>query len=208
LGWYLHQGFASDLWRRASFAASAAAVVILVGGTGISLVAAGLQVIAIPTGFVLAGVALGTLAFAVLGGQKIAWRHSAGIVFLALVLGVQYLLPAYNDLFSLRKQLRDAASPTGRGVVCYPQRYESASFYLPQREVHVFGVEQRQQLFAHLDQHPGTLLLVKSGPVLERLLAELPPGVEFQTRQRRAAILVGRIVRRGDDTERLLAREE
>ena len=58
------------------------------------------------------------------------------------------------------------------------------------------GTDQRGELIAHLQEHPGTLLLVKSGPVLQQLLQELPPGVTFTTRQRGGAITVGRVVYR------------
>jgi hypothetical protein len=83
-----------------------------------------------------------------------------------------------------------------RPVVCYPQRFDSVSFYLPDSQVSVFTAEQRRELIAHLQDHPGTLLLVKSGAVLQELLHELPPEFSFSTRQRGGAITVGRVVHR------------
>ncbi len=210
LGWYLQQGAPAALWRRASLSAGAACAVVLGGGAALALAACWLGVIPPRAGYALAGAAVGGLAFAVLAAHRLAWRHTAAVTFAGLWLGVQHLLPAYNDLFSLRGQLRRAAGAPergGRAVVCYPQRYDSVSFYLPRGELRVFGGGQRRELIAHLEQNPGTLLLVKSGPVLRELLAELPPGVEFRAREQRAAIVVGRVVRRGDEADRLLARE-
>jgi 4-amino-4-deoxy-L-arabinose transferase-like glycosyltransferase len=211
IGWYLARGRAADLWRRASLPAGAAAGVVLVALAGVSALALWLGHIPAGTSFALAGAAASGLALLTLWLRHIAWRHTVAVSFAALWLGVLCLLPAYNDLFSLRKQLlRSAAAPESgaRPVVCYPQRYDSASFYLPESDVRAFSTEQRPELLAHLERHPGTLLVVKSGPALERLLAELPAGVEFLTQERRAAIVVGRVVRRTDGADRLLAQEE
>ncbi|MFO0841454.1 MAG: hypothetical protein U0797_03505 [Gemmataceae bacterium] len=139
-----------------------------------------------------------------------AWGHAAGVSFAVMVVGVQVLLPAYNHAFSPRSQLRHLAGEAeraGRPVVCYPQMYESASFYLPGGQVRAFGPAQRRELIDHLCAHPGTLLLVKSGPALDRLLAELPPWVEFRPWHRRGPIQVGRVVARRQPVGPLLAWE-
>ena len=109
-----------------------------------------------------------------------------------------FLQPTYNKQFSVRDSLRRhlRESDRTRAVVCYPHRYESAGFYLPENPVHVFGVDQHAQMGAYLGANPGTVVLVKSGPAFERMVAELPPALEFRTRQRRGAVLVGRVVER------------
>ena len=115
-----------------------------------------------------------------------------------LLAGVWFLQPTYNRQFSLRATLRQHLrdSDRTRPIVCYPQHYESAGFYLPDNPVHVFGVDQREQMGAYLSANPGTLVVVKSGSAFDRLVAELPPTLEFRTRQRRGAVLVGRVVER------------
>jgi hypothetical protein len=130
----------------------------------------------------------------------VSWAASASIVLAALLVGVWFLQPTYNKQFSLRAALRRhlRESDRARPVVCYPQRFESAGFYLPDNPVRVFGVDQSEQMGAYLRANPGTLLLVKSGHAFDRMIAELPPALEFRTRQRRGAVLVGRVVERPD----------
>ena len=61
-------------------------------------------------------------------------------------------------------------------VVCYPQRYDSVSFYLPDADVRVYTAEQKHVMLRDLRDNDGTLLLIKSGRVLNELLAEWPEG--------------------------------
>jgi hypothetical protein len=125
----------------------------------------------------------------------------------ALYLGVAHLLPAYNEQFSVRGQLARHAplTPASRPVVCYPQRFDSVGFYLPEREVAVFTHSERGQLAAHLEASPGSLVLVKGGKALDELLASLPPTVRFLTANRTAAIVVGRTVGVGPEPVRGVA---
>lgn len=208
LGWYVHAALAA--WTRASLLATASAGLALSAGVALPLAAAIHGMVRPDVGLALAGVGVTTAALLVLRGRRLAWSATAGVVFAGLWLAVLHLLPAYNDHFSLRGQLRRHATAAERGaraVVCYPQRYDSAHFYLPAAPVAVYGPHQRRELLAYLEENPGTLLLVKSGPVLTGLLRDLPPSVEFRTRQRRGAITVGRVVAAGDGPMRLLARE-
>lgn len=208
-GWCLHQD--RDKWRMPSLSASAATGLVLAGSAGVCLLAGTLGFLPAAQGYALAAVAVGGLAGVVLLSQQIAWRHAAAAVFAASLVGVQVFLPAYNDLFSLRSQLRRTAGMAERGgrvVVCYPQRYDSVSYYLRSSEVRVFGAGQRNELIAHLARHPGTLLLVKTGSALEGLLKELPRDVEFRARRSRSAFVVGRVMVRGQEPERLLAFED
>jgi dolichol-phosphate mannosyltransferase len=201
LGWYV--GLCAPSWRllcrRGSRLASAAAVLALAGALGVALTATALAVVKPHAGLTLAGLAAAALAGLALWPGRVSWLAGAAVVFVCLFGAVQHLQPAYNRQFALRGPLRRHTTPAElrqRPVVCYPQRFDSVSFYLPASRVRTFGPGQRRDLIAHLQQHPGTLLLVKSGPVLEQLLRDLPPDVCFTTRQRGGAVTVGRVVRR------------
>jgi 4-amino-4-deoxy-L-arabinose transferase-like glycosyltransferase len=200
LGWVIHLGAPRwrDLLARGSTPATWAAVATLVGAVGIAGTGTALHIVRPDVGlFLCAGGVLG-LTLLVALPSRVSWAASASIVLAALLVGVWFLQPTYNKQFSLRaalrRHLRD--SDRARPVVCYPQRYESAGFYLPDNPVRVFGVDQSEQMGAYLRANPGTLLLVKSGHAFDRMIAELPPALEFRTRQRRGAVMVGRVVER------------
>lgn len=114
---------------------------------------------------------------------------------LLLLGGVQFLLPAYNRMFALRDDLEALAaekSQTPLHVICYPLRFDSASYYLPTANVESYRVDQRDELLRKLETQDQTLLLVKSGHTLQELLAELPRSLIFETQSSsRAAIAVG-----------------
>jgi hypothetical protein len=129
-----------------------------------------------------------TLVFARRG--RVAWGESFALLGIASYLAVVHLLPAYNAEFSLRGDLRRLAR-AGQTLVCYPSRYDSTSFYLPEHPVEVFGRGQQRELAAHLEANPEHLLLIKS-PALDGLLRQMPDR-EFVGR-RTGAISVGRMV--------------
>ena len=112
-----------------------------------------------------------------------------------LFVGIEQLLPAYNQQFALRFELAAEANRAPRqsklSVACYPQRFDSASFYLPQAEVRVYNADQRRELFNDLQHRQSTLLLVRTGRPLEELLREFPESVEFVTRGKPGAVTVG-----------------
>jgi 4-amino-4-deoxy-L-arabinose transferase-like glycosyltransferase len=193
----LPRGWAA-LWRHRARLATAAAAVALLLGAGMAFTAAVLGVLRPDLGYLLAGIAVTTLAGLARRPRPLSWAAGAGIVFLVLWSAVFYLQPAYNRRFALRGQLRQAslAELRQQRVVCYPQRWDSVSFYLPKSQVHVYGSHQRQELIADLRAHPRTLVLVKSGPVLRQLLRELPPWLEFVSRARPGAVTVGEVRRR------------
>ena len=200
LGWVVHLGAPRwrDLLARGSVPATRVAVVTLVGAVGIVGTATALRVVRPDVGLSLCTVGVFALTMLVALPSRLSWAGSASLVVGTLLLGVWFLQPTYNKQFSLRaalrRQLRE--SDRARPVVCYPQRYESAGFYLPDNPVRVYGVDQRDEMGAYLRANPGTLLLVKSGHAFDRMLAELPPDLEFHTRQRRGAVVVGRVVGR------------
>jgi 4-amino-4-deoxy-L-arabinose transferase-like glycosyltransferase len=212
LGWYVHRRAPSwrALCQQGSPLAASGAVVTLIAGLSVTLAAAYLHFISQRAGLVLIAVmAIGLIGLA-LWPRRISWAGCAGVAFAVGVLAVQYLLPAYNRQFAVRHQLLQTAA---RGllpgtcrepVICYPQRFDSVSFYLPASPVRAFCLTQRRELIDYLQDNPGTLILVKSGPVLHQLLRELPPGLTFSTRQRDGAITVGRVIH-SDIEPRLLA---
>jgi hypothetical protein len=72
--------------------------------------------------------------------------------------------------------------------------------------VRVYGAAERSRLLADLRRRPRVLLLVKSGPVLEELLSELPPSVEFVARGRPGAITAGWVRPREEPPSTIVAR--
>jgi dolichol-phosphate mannosyltransferase len=128
---------------------------------------------------------LGTLAaigFAFSCWHRCSWGMCAAVCFAVLALGVYFLQPAYNRQFALRDSLCSHAVIAEKGqlsIACYPQRWDSVSFYLPQADVRVYTRGQLRQLLADLHTRPETLLLVKSGSHLDELVRELPYSIEF-----------------------------
>ena len=179
------------LWRWRSRAAWRATMLVLLLAPCV-LALAGFRQMLRPGPVLL----LELLALAALGHfavRRVSWGVCAAVTFVALSLGVYHLQPAYNRQFALRSALRTARFPNGDrpAVVCYPQRWDSVSFYLPRAEVRVYNTEQRRELLADLRSRPRILLLVKSGRVLEELLRELPDSVEFVAHGRPGAIAAG-----------------
>jgi hypothetical protein len=140
---------------------------------------------------------------------RASWAACAAATFAVLLAGVQLLLPAYNRQFALRGDLQANAErldPQTLRIACYPQRYDSASFYLPRAEVRVYTAQQRGRLLADLRAHPETLLLVRSGRTLRELLDVLPGSLEFAPRRRpQGAVAVGWVRPRAQPTDGRLA---
>ena len=116
------------------------------------------------------------------------------VTFVVLYVGVRELQPAYNRQFALRGDLRKQVALLDQRpacVVCYPQRWDSVSFYLPQANIKVYHTDERARLLSDLRLQPETLLLVRSGHALRELLDGLPPSVEFIARNRQGPITVG-----------------
>ena len=119
-----------------------------------------------------------------------AWSLCAATLFALLLGGVYHLLPDYNRKFSLRGQVRrhrELSSAPALPVVCFPKRWDSVSFYLGRGDVEVYGHGQLAGLVAGLAEYrPETLLFVKAGEPLRRVVEALPAGLEFvpQGRQR------------------------
>jgi dolichol-phosphate mannosyltransferase len=186
------------LWRGSRLATRAALLVLLLG-PGLALLAGEREILPASWAVLLSAAAgLGFLVI-LLKARLLSWASTAGVVFAVLFLGVQVLLPCYNARYALREPLlrwRPRLAQQGVPILCYPQRWESVGFYLPEAEVHTFGRDQKRQLIDELRQHPEALLLVKSKPLLEELLHELrdlPSPVEVVIQGRPSAVIVARV---------------
>ena len=200
LGCYLDAITTRGMLLRGNRLAFTAAAVTLTVGLGIVLAAAGTHLIPPLTALILAATALTGLALLTFSSRAVAWPNAAIVSFVVLLAGIQFLMPAYNDHFGLRSHLRahvaqyDDARLT---VICYPQRWDSVSFYLPDAEVKVYSARERQQLFAELRGGPRVLLAAKSGKALAEIVAGLPEEMEFVSGSRDAAVIVGWVRPRG-----------
>jgi hypothetical protein len=181
LGCYLDiasRAYSGGLLRATSLLATGATWLVLAGALGGAAWGACLWLPG-PIGFVLVGLCL---AGAVLLGRMrtVSWVSCAVVTFAALFAAVQFLLPAYNEQFALRQPLANL-EPSGERltVVCYPQRFDSVSFYRPDAEVQVFTAAQVPQLLRCLADRPGALLVVKSGAAADALRCALPESLEF-----------------------------
>ena len=145
--------------------------------------------------FSLSGGAVAAAALLAVFRRKASWPVCAGVTFAVLFAGVFVLQPAYNRQYSLRDCLRGVPQTPALPVVCYPQKWDSVSFYLPRADVRSYGTDQRAQLLEAVRSHPGTLLLVKTGPLLADLLRDLPGSVEFVRHGRHGAITAGWVLR-------------
>jgi hypothetical protein len=122
------------------------------------------------------------------------WAVCGTATFLVLLAGTHLLQPAYARKFSLRGEVRPQAAlgaDPSVPVVCYPRRWDSVSFYLKRDDVRVFTPGQSAELFALLREQPRTVVVVKSGRELDRLLEEMPPSLEFEPHGRQGAVTVG-----------------
>jgi dolichol-phosphate mannosyltransferase len=172
--------WAAKAWRTPRLA-QYASLLVLAMGAGAALVAAAWHLVKPGTAYGLASAAVAAMALVVAMRRRVSWPACAAATFAVLFAAV-LVLPAYNRQYSLRDCLRDVPRTRGLPVVCYPQMWDSVTFYLPQADVRAYGVDERAELLRDLRARPGTLLLVKSGPVLKDLLRDLPESVDFLPR--------------------------
>jgi 4-amino-4-deoxy-L-arabinose transferase-like glycosyltransferase len=180
------------LWRRGSRPAFRATLAVLALGLGLAGLATTRQVVRPGSGVLLAGAAAVGMVL-VWRRRAVSWGACALTTFAVLFLAVVQLYHGYNRQFALRSQLRAAVGvprTPGLPVVCYPQRWDSVSFYLPQADVRVYTAAQQRELLDDLRSRPRTLVLVKSA-ALHDLLQALPPAAEFVPRGRPGAVTAG-----------------
>ena len=195
LGCYLDAVMAHGfLLRRGTRLAFPAAAVSLSAGTAIVGAAAVTHFIPAATALVLAAVALTALVGLAVVRRAVNWPSAAAVSFVVLLAGTHFLLPEYNRRFALRTYLRALVDPHGDEhltVICYPQRWDSVSFYLPGAEVKVFSARERPQLFAALRNRRPVLLAARSGKALDEIVSGLPQEMEFVSGSKDAAVTVG-----------------
>jgi hypothetical protein len=129
---------------------------------------------------------------------KASWLACGLSTFAMLFLALHVLLPGYYRKFSIRSELRSLAAhvdKTDVPLVCYPHSWDSARFYLGCPDVHTYSPVEKRLLFAHLHARPSTLLLVKSGHVLDDLLRALPGSLKFVPVGRPGSIAVAGLIR-------------
>jgi dolichol-phosphate mannosyltransferase len=192
------------LWRRGSRLAFAAAVLVAVAGGGVAVTAAVNRLIPPAAGVALAAVALAAVVVLVAVRRAVSWPVCATTTFAALLAGLLVLLPAYNRHYSLRACLSDLPRKAPLRVACYPRRWESVDYYLPNARVRVYGDSDRPQLLADLRAHPDTLVLVKSEAV-KQLEAELPTSLTFVPRAQQGVLTAGWVRRRDGPPDGRLA---
>jgi dolichol-phosphate mannosyltransferase len=182
----------AGLWKGVSRPAYRATLAVLALALGLAALAATRQMVKPGTGLLLAAAA-GAGLVVVWRRRAVSWGACALTTFAVLLLTVVQLHIAYSRQYALRGHLRsDArlARTPGLPVVCYPRRWESVSFYLPQADVHVYTPGQRRELLDDLRSRPQTLVLVQSA-ALGDLLKALPPAAEFVPRGRPGAVTAG-----------------
>jgi 4-amino-4-deoxy-L-arabinose transferase-like glycosyltransferase len=111
-----------------------------------------------------------------------SWVACALSTFAVLFLAIHVLLPGYYRKFSLRAELRSPALAIHRSratVICYPHLWDSVTFYLGHDDVRAYGLPNRNLLIGDLHSRPESVLMVKSGHVLNDLLRALPDSLEF-----------------------------
>jgi dolichol-phosphate mannosyltransferase len=180
------------LWRHGSRLARRATLLVLVLALGIIALAGFKQMLRPGSALLLEALTLAALGW--FASRRVSWGVCAAVTFTVLGLGIYHLQPAYNRQFALRSQLRSEAGlavSRRTPIVCFPQRWDSVTFYLPRSDVRVYTLNQRRQLLADLRLRPRTLLLVKSGRVLDDLLRELPDSLEFVARGRPGVVTAG-----------------
>jgi hypothetical protein len=186
-----HNGMQS-LWRWHSRLAGGATLLVLALSI-VLLALAGFKHLLKPSTALILGTLAGS-SFVFLCTRRLSWGACIAVTFVVLAFGVYYLQPAYNRQFALRDSLpsQDIDAENGElSILCYPQRWDSVSFYLPQAQVRVYTREQRRQLLADLCVRPKSLLLVKSGKPLEELLRELPSSLELVPQDRPGLVTAG-----------------
>jgi dolichol-phosphate mannosyltransferase len=183
LGW-------SGLWTLRCRAAHQLTVALLAASLALVVVACGKGLVrpstAVPMGLaVLLG--LGLLS----GRRRLSWAVLGATCFAVLLLAVLQLLPSYNRQFALRglRREHELGVIDRLPIVCYPQRWDSVSFYLPHARVRAFGRDQHDALIAELQSRPETLVVVHSGKACRELAQALPPSLELVVRGREGALI-------------------
>lgn len=156
-------------------------------GAVFMVIAAARQMIPV-SGAVLLGSVFGAGALFAFGAplkfrSHLSWGNALLASVVVVLAGVAYLLPGYNEQFSIKSPLEDleGGEPATRLVICYPQRFYSTSFYSPEATVAVFGHHEHAQLFEAMRDSPGAVVLVKTGNAWKNLQKDAPAGWRWQS---------------------------
>jgi dolichol-phosphate mannosyltransferase len=193
-------GLWQALQRSRSRIAYVAASLLLVGGVGLALAA--LQAKMLKPELVLLTVASCSLILAWLLARsrqrRSSWLTPTAITLSLLMGAIHGLLPEYAQRFSLRHSItmqQHLVATSDSPVICYPHRFDAASFYLPKGQVLSFGRAQRPQMVAQLEEKPRTVVIVQT-QCMKELVAALPPNLEFVPRQQEALVTIGEVRQR------------
>lgn len=213
LGWYVDQLLVrpgwSALWQRGSGLARWTGTAALAAGSLVAAAAGVTGILSPNTAGGLGALSIGAALLVVARRRQITWATCGVMTCTMLFLGVLLLQPAYNRRFAVRARLLAHAPLTEQiPVLCYPQRWDSVSFYLPDANVRVYGRGEREQLIADLRWQPEAVLLIKSGRLLQELLQELPASVEFVASRRQGMVTVGWLKPREGPDMHMLAQVE
>ena len=138
-----------------------ASLVALLAGLGIVLAAAGTHFIPLPTALILAATALTGLTILLLWRQRGDLANRRRRVVRRLIgrppVPVARVQPPLRPAVAPARSRRPVRRPASYRR-CYPQRWDSVSFYLPNADVKVYAATEQQQLFAELRGGPRVLL--------------------------------------------------
>lgn len=212
---------AVPLARLPAWSAAVSGRCLAVRGTQVALAAAALVALAaLAGGLVSAGAAAALAGGAALAGlalsqplprlrPAVAWSVCGATTLAVLVALAYHVLPGYHRRAAVRGQVRavaEAGGDTSLPVVCYPRRFDSVGFYLDRDDVRAFTAAEKLHLLDALRDRPETLLFAETGPALEDLLGDLPPGMEFIRRGRVGLVTAGTVRYRPEPPAALLAR--
>jgi len=127
------------------------------------------------------------------------WIAGGALTYVLQLLALLVLLPVYNQRFALRQALPGAYGTEADqtvSIICYPQMFDSISFYLPRSAVRICSADQWLQLLEELNPGSRVLLVIKSSAATREMLAELPGDVEFVTTSQSVTFTVGWLQRK------------
>ncbi len=207
LGAYLDGWLARDLTTRVINAVERRGIRLARRATGFTLASAvvlgaivvWLQQALLPAGWLVILGSVCLLGLSRLPSQErlwAAWGRCAVATMVLLLVGVGLFLPGFADTRSMRGQvepLLESGLAADAPVVCYPQRWNSVSFYLQRDDVQVYSENERTRMLEALRDRSETVVFVRSGKSLDELLEALPPGMEFVFQGAPGPVTVGSV---------------
>lgn len=123
------------------------------------------------------------------------WRWTCAGMAIAVIAGVQFLLPAYTNRHSMKEPASALAKTIDAGtpVICYPRPCNGAAFYWQPDHLKCFSEVQRDEMIHELQLQPKAILFVRSGRTLEELLSRLPRELCFEELDHRGGTTIGLI---------------